>query len=568
MLEKGTGEPESDLIQVRMINEYAFCPRLYHLERVEGWWADNAFTEDGKRVHRKVDQLDHVLPDPDAEPADPEKDANAPTITRSVTLGSERLGIVGKLDLVSTADDEAVPVERKRGKPPANEERCYEPERVQLMAQGLLLREHGYRCDHGVLYFAESRQRVDVPFSPALEARTFQLIEAAQWQARSRIIPQPLRDDPRCGGCSLSGICLPDETLALQEAPPDQTAPEVRRLYPARDDSRPLYISEQGAVVGTEQGRLLIRKSGQKIAESRLADLDQLVLLGNISISAQALHVLCEAGIPVIHCSTGHWFYGITVGMGLRNSYDRAAQFDAASQPAWRLRLAKSFVVGKIANQRTILRRNAAPVPEETLSALSGSLGALEQVGDLEELRGVEGAAARSYFERFGAMLRPQEGSLAFDMEGRNRRPPRDPVNSMLSFGYALLAKECTIGLLGVGLDPHWGFLHAPRHGRPALALDLMEEFRPLIVDSAVITAVNTGMVRERDFTRGRSGCILSANGRKAFIRAFEARMEQLVTHPVFHYRASWRSMIRLQARFLARNLRGDIPAYRAITTR
>jgi CRISPR-associated endonuclease Cas1 len=165
-------------------------------------------------------------------------------------------------------------------------------------------------------------------------------------------------------------------------------------------------------------------------------------------------------------------------------------------------------------------------------------------------------------------MIRDAEFGDRFSAEGRRRRPPSDPVNALLSFGYALLAKDCTIALTGVGLDPFWGLYHRPRHGRPALALDLMEEFRPLIVDSAVITALNTGMVGRGDFVIGRNGCLLEPAARKAFIKAYEMRMEQMITHPVLGYQVSWRSAIRLQARLLARWLRGDIARYPGITTR
>ena len=150
----------------------------------------------------------------------------------------------------------------------------------------------------------------------------------------------------------------------------------------------------------------------------------------------------------------------------------------------------------------------------------------------------------------------------------RNRRPPRDPVNALLSFGYAMLTKECTTALLAEGLDPWWGFYHKPRHGRPALALDLMEEFRPLVVDSAVVKAINTGMVSKKDFQTTNAGCILNDKGRKAFIRAFETRMDQFIIHPIFDYRCSWRTVIRLQARLLAKWVHGDIEKYTGITTR
>ena len=138
----------------------------------------------------------------------------------------------------------------------------------------------------------------------------------------------------------------------------------------------------------------------------------------------------------------------------------------------------------------------------------------------------------------------------------------------MLSFAYALLVKECAAALLGEGLEPHWGLCHQPRHGRPALALDIMEPLRPLIADSAVLTAVNTGMTRPRHFTQGGGACLIQPGGRKALIKAYEARLDQLVTHPIFGYRCSWRAAIRLHARLLARYFRGDVPEYVSITTR
>jgi len=587
MAESGDFAQEADLLPVRMLNEYAYCPRLFHLMHVEGRWADNVFTVDGRNVHRRADQLDHVLPNAEAPAADtqtgeptpdgqtppapaaPAPGDEPPTVTRSVVLGSQALGLTGKLDLVSTADNEAVPVETKRGRVPDNEFRSYEPERVQLMAQGLLLREQGYACDHGVLYFAASRTRVDVPFTPALEARTLDLIVQARQAALATTLPPPLDDSPKCVGCSLAGICLPDETLALahQDAPSAEPV-DVRRLYPARDDALPLYVQEQGAVVGKSGASLIIRKSGEELARAPLKDVSQLVLCGNISVTAQTLHLLCEAGIPVVHLSSGHWFYGLTVGITLRNAFTRQAQYLAAADPARALALAKAAVAAKGANQRTLLRRNASPPPDADLEDMAHLLRKVQDAGSAEQLLGLEGNLAARYYANFGSLLAPRDFDASWDVKTRNRRPPKDPVNALLSFGYAMLAKECTVAILAEGLDPWWGLYHKPRHGRPALALDLMEEFRPLVVDSAVITAVNTGMVAASDFTRSQAGCILTPKGRKAFIRAYEARLDQLVTHPVFDYRCSWRSIIRLQARLLARWLQGDVPQYVGMVTR
>ncbi|MFW6106924.1 MAG: CRISPR-associated endonuclease Cas1 [bacterium] len=569
-----------DLLPIRMLNEYAYCPRLFHLMHVEGRWADNVYTQQGRNVHRRVDKLDQVLPNADAPAGnddnlgsespevEPPSGDDPPDIARSVPLGSDTLGLTAKLDLVSTADDQAVPVETKRGRVPDNEHRCWEPERVQLMAQGLLLREHGYRCDHGVLYFAGSRTRVDVPFTAELERRTHELIDLAHQAANATALPPPLDDSPKCFGCSLAGICLPDETRALSQEQAPVGPPDVRRLFPIRDDAVPLYVQEQGARVGKSGQSVIVRKHKEQLARIPLKDVSQLVLCGGVSISAQAVNWLCQKDVPIVHMTTGHWFCGLTTGITLRNAFVRAAQFKAADDPDKRLAAARAIVAAKGANQRTLLRRNASPSPAEDLSDMAELLRKVTDAESPEHLLGLEGNLAARYYANFSRMLSPRDIETDWDFTKRNRRPPTDPVNAMLSFGYAMLAKECTVATLAEGLDPWWGLYHRPRHGRPALALDLMEEFRPLIVDSAVITAANTGAVAAKDFRRSKAGCILTDSGRKAFIRTYEARLDQLVTHPIFEYRCCWRSVIRLQARLLARWLTGDIASYVGMITR
>lgn len=571
--ELAVSHEDRELLPVRMLNEYAYCPRLFYLMHVDGRWADNAYTEEGREAHRRVDRLADVLPDPEApvDPDDSDDGDDPPALSRSVSLGSASLGLTAKLDLVSTAGDEAVPVETKRGRVPRNPERSWEPERVQLMAQGLLLREHGYRTDHGVLYFAGSRTRVDIPFTEELEARTLRLVSEARAVAASNTLPDPLDDSPKCNGCSLAGICLPDETLALREVPPlpeDAGSEAVRRLYPARDAALPLYVQDQGARIGKRGSVLIVQKGDEELGRGRLKDVSQLVLCGNISVSAQTIQLLCEAEIPIVHLSRGHWFYGVTQGITLRNAYDRAAQFRAAADPERSLVFARATVTAKGANQRTFLGRNASPAPADVLRRMAMMLRKVEHAASAGELLGIEGSIAAEYFGAFGEMLRPRDIDAQWDFTARNRRPPKDPVNALLSFGYALLVKECTVALLAEGLDPWWGLYHQPRHGRPALALDLMEEFRPLIADSAVLTAVNTGMVTLQSFQRSKAGCALTDSGRKGFIRAFEARLDHLITHPLFGYRCSWRSVIKVQARLLSRWLRGDVPEYIGITTR
>jgi CRISPR-associated protein Cas1 len=356
----------------------------------------------------------------------------------------------------------------------------------------------------------------------------------------------------------------------LKSSQADPAEPAIRRLYPARDDTSPLYVQDQGAFVGKSGQRLVVKKEGEELSSVRLIDVSQLVLCGNIGVSAQTIHLLCEVGIPVVHLSMGHWFYGVTHGITLRNAYDRAAQFACAAQPERCLAFAKQLVADKAANQRTLIRRNAASSREldAALRDIDDLTRRIPQIESLESLLGIEGGIAAKYFGRFGDMLKPRDFDARWDFTHRNRRPPRDPVNAMLSFAYALLVKECTVALLSEGLDPWWGFYHQPRHGRPALALDMMEPLRPIVADSAVITAVNTGMVYGRSFETAAAGCMLNDAGRKAMLRAFEARLDQLITHPAFDYRCSWRAAIRVQARLLSRWLRGDIPRYENLVTR
>ena len=181
---------------------------------------------------------------------------------------------------------------------------------------------------------------------------------------------------------------------------------------------------------------------------------------------------------------------------------------------------------------------------------------------------GVEGTAARRSFSEFAGMLKEAEPGARFDFEGRNRRPPRDPVNAMLSLLYSMLAREWTVTLQSVGLDPYLGFYHQPRYGRPALALDMMEEFRPLIADSAVLTAINNGEIQQSDWFERMGSVTLTPEGRRRLIETYERRMGQEITHPVFGYQISYRRVLEVQARLLGRYLLGEIPELPPFTTR
>ncbi len=556
-----------DLIPARMLNEYAYCPRLAYLEWVQGDFADSADTVDGRHQHRRVDKESGDLP-----PADRMPEEHDILHARSVYLSAPQVRLVARIDLVEAAGAKVTPIDYKRGEAPDVPEGAWEPERVQVCAQGLVLEECGYACDGGVIYFVASRKRVAVPFTEELRHRTLSLLAEMRATMSRPNIPPPLEDSPKCPRCSLCGICLPDEVNLLRLPHSEEATPpaEPRRLIAARDDALPLYVQSGGTRVGKSGDEfVVVPREGPK-QTARIGQTSQIALFGQAQISTQAIEAALGRGIPVCYFSFGGWFYGMTTGLWHKNVELRRLQFRAAESPVTGLALARAFVTTKIRNCRTFLRRNAEDVPVQTIDMLRRLAEDAESCDCPESLLGLEGTAARVYFEHFPRLLkRPDDdGNLAFDFAGRNRRPPRDPVNALLSLAYSLLAKDFTVVLQAVGFDPFMGFYHRPRYGRPALALDMMEEFRPLVADSVVLNAINTGVVQRGDFG-GRGGAVfLSDAGRGRFMRLYERRMDELVTHPVFGYRISYRRVLEVQARLLARFLGGEIPAYPGFFTR
>jgi CRISPR-associated protein Cas1 len=554
-----------DLIPARMLNEVTYCPRLYWLEHVAGEWEDSGDTIAGRRVHRRVDAKPQALPEAERLPADLE--------ARSVTVASEAEGIVAKIDLVEAEDGRVRPVDYKRGSAPDPTRvpgGMYSADRVQLGAQMLALRDSGYQCDEGVAYYAASRTRVSLSLDDGLIAEVRAAVAEARRLLGETIPPPPLVDSPKCPGCSLVGICLPDETTALLGRP-EGAAPArpPRRLLPSDDDRHPCHVQAVGATVGKNADVLEIRFRDGSKHEARTRNVSHLSLFGKVHVTTAVLQELCSQGIGVSFFTSGGWYYGTLAPHSEVNVQTRVAQFRVAADPASRLPLARAFVVGKILNSRTLLRRNAREKPERALNQLKRLAADAETASSVESLMGFEGTAARWYFQAFQQMLTEaaaQDGG--FDFERRTRRPPRDPVNALLSFSYSLLLRECHSALVKVGFDPSVGFLHDIRPGRPALALDLMEEFRPLVADSTVISVLNNGSVQATDFVQAAGGYALSESGRKAFLSAFERRMAQEVTHPVFEYRLTYRRTLEVQARLLARVVVGELGAYPSFQTR
>jgi CRISPR-associated protein Cas1 len=574
-----------DYLPARMVNEFAYCPRLFFYEWVDGVFHGSADTAEGSAQHKRVDREGAGLP--------ASEDLLEDMKTRSVTLSSECHRLIAKMDLIDVSQGTVTPVDYKHGRPcdTGHGLEAWPSERVQLAVQGIVLRENGYACHEGFVYYAATRQRVRVEFDEKLLAETVGLAEQARTMARAGVIPPPLVDSPKCPACSLVSICLPGETNALRlpaaemdgqlmlfsstimppKKPPQS---EVRRLVTPRSDLRPAYIETQGLRVGKSGEVLQVKDKDTLKQEIRMGEISQLNLMGNIQISTQAVQSLCENEVPICYFSQGGWFYGITTGMNTKNVFLRRAQFRLADEEWFCLSLARKLVAGKIRNQRTMLLRNHVEPEADMLAGMKAMVESAETAGSLEELLGIEGNAARLYFGGFSGMIKAgdeeEEVPAVFRMDfaSRNRRPPKDAVNALLSLAYSVLAKDLTVTCYAVGFDPLIGFYHQPRFGRPALALDLMEPFRPLIADSAVINAINTRMVTSSDFVSAGNSVALKPAGRKAFYRSYEARMDTLVTHPLFDYRVSYQRLLEIQARLLARWIEGEIEDYAVFVTR
>lgn len=572
-----------EYLPARMLNEFVYCPRLFFYEWVEGLFAHNVDTIEGVLRHEKLERKADALPAPDEL-------QDRHIHSRSVSLASDRLGLIATIDLVEGEGGIVTPVDYKRGRPCEGEDgpEAWPADKAQVCAQALILRDNGYTCSEAVLYYDATKQRVRVPLDEALVAETLQALAEARRVATSGEIPPPLVDSPKCPRCSLVTICLPDETanarsvvedgdsqqlslFASQADASSERAPEqpIRRLVPARDDLRPLYVIGHGLTIGKSGKVLRIKSRAGAIDEVRINEVSQVNVFGNVQLTASAVQGLCEAERPVAHFSFGGWFYGVTLGLGLKNVFLRRDQFRRAEDRSFALRVARRLVASKIRNQRTLLQRNHEEPPVVVLRRLKRLAQDAAGAESMEELLGIEGTAARLYFQHFNGMIKVDEGERPeLDFLHRNRRPPRDPVNALLSFAYSLLVKDLTIVCHTIGFDPFIGFYHQPRFGRPALALDLMEEFRPLVADSAVLTAINTRMVTSDDFVRVGSAVGLQPRGRKGLLRAYEQRIDALVTHPLFGYRVNYRRVLEIQARLLARVVTGELPAYAGFETR
>ncbi len=331
-----------------------------------------------------------------------------------------------------------------------------------------------------------------------------------------------------------------------------------------------LYITTPQAYAHLENDTLRIDVEREKKLAVPLHHLGSVVCFGNIMVSPALMHRLADEGKSLILLDGNGRFKARLEGPISGNVLLRQAQHKAIGESAQTLALARSFIAGKLKNSRQILLRGAREstdiAEQETLKRvgdnLNASLRALANANDLDTMRGVEGEAARGYFGALNLLVK-KEAREHFQMDGRSKRPPRDRMNALLSFLYAMLTNDCRSAIESVGLDPQLGFLHAVRPGRAALALDLVEEFRAFIADRLALSLVNRGQIVASDFTFREGGSVqLADDARRTLVVAFQDRKQEEITHPLVEQKMPLGLVPLLQARFIARTIRGEMDGY------
>lgn len=566
---------EDDLIPARMVNELVYCPRLFWLEVVAAAFDDNRHTLLGQHAHRRVDQAGGT--------AVKATDGGTDVLERGTWLSSARLGVSAKFDRVvadPAFEGAALPLDTKKGRMPTGGG-LWPADEVQCVLQGLLLRDAGHRVERvGVFSVAEQR-RVIVPLTDELTGRAMAAVAEARRVKTLPLAPEPLVDSPKCPGCSLVHICQPDEVQHLKatddevdEAGAD--ARPVRLVMPPSSEQRSVVVTSSTARLSVDREELVMtdrqldddgeeREVVGRLGLGRIADVS---IFGRAQLTTPVLHALGRAGIPVAFFSSTGFYIG-----SFTSAANNRIDVRMAQHRAWQgevgLGIARVLVGDKIANTRTLLRRNRVDeddVDDATLTRLGRLASDTRSAKDAPSLLALEGEAAKRAWAGFSSMLQQTDPSWA--MQGRTRRPPRDPTNAMVSYVSGMLTRECTTASALAGLDPFLGVYHTPHHGRPSMALDLMEPFRPLLVESTVLGVVRRSEVKPSGFVKLGDAVSMDKDTKKALAIAWERRLTEKITHPIFGYQVTYRQVLVIQARLLARVLTGELSAMPSFRTR
>jgi CRISPR-associated protein Cas1 len=529
-----------DYIPISALAEIAYCPKNFYYRMIEGIEDKNFLMIKGEIEDEQRKEREKIWREQDIHQV------------RFIPISSENLRLIGIVDAIEERGD-LFPIEYKTG-----EFKQSLRDDIQLCAEAMVLEEEiGRTIPYGYIYYAESKKRRKVLFQNELREKVLFLIQKAFDILEGEDIPEPV-NDARCNGCSLQSLCLPEEISYLKdkEHKPRKPVPSLRL-------NRVLYIDEQGAYLKKEKHRVIVTKNREKIMEIPLVNLDEIVFVGNVNFSSQLLKLLLKRDIRVSYITTYGHYEGSFQPELSKNSHLRICQFRKFFDEKFKLNMSKKFIEGKISNMRTLLLRYNRALEDDkiqrVINNLKINLKELKKAKNINQILGIEGISTRNYFSVFKKVIK---NKLEFDFDKRTRRPPRDPVNALLSLGYTLLLKDIIGALHYVGLDPYVGYFHSAKYGRPSLALDIMEEFRPIIVDSLVFTLINKGIIYSDDFGQKIGSYYLKERARAKYFTQYEQRKKEEIIHPIFGYRLPYHRIFELQVRFLAKVLTGEIDEY------
>lgn len=519
-------------LRIGVVAHHAFCPRRAWLE-VHGERTDTGQVAQGLADHAAVD----------------DSTTSRSAQLRAAAVSSERLNLTGRCDTIELEQDGSMAVIEHKAAPVRRSSTPTFPQRIQLALQALCLREAGHHVAGGAVWFSTTRRRVDVPLDDDLLVEAESQVRAARRVVEAAVPPAPLEDDPRCRRCSHVAVCLPDEHRVRSAA---------RRIGVADPTGRVLHLASAGSRASLRRGQIQIQVRDEPPTLVPLAQTAGLVVHGNADVSSALLRETFERGFPVVWCA----WSGRVVGWGSPaagpNGEARCRQHELPEDV--RLTVARAIVAAKLRNQAALLRRHGSAAR----SSLRDLASAADRAGDVGELFGLEGRGAAAYFPELSHALAPTWATI----RRRASRPAPDLVNAALNVAYGLLLADVLRSVIACGLDPSGGVLHSLKRNKPALGLDLMEELRAPVADSAVLWAINNGELRQRDFRRDVDAVRLTQRGRKALIAAYERRATAEFTHPLFGYRVTWRRAMEVQARMFLAIVLGEMDAYRPIVLR
>jgi CRISPR-associated protein Cas1 len=531
---------DGSLVTVAGLHALIYCERLFFLEEVERLRVQDAAVFAGRALHVEIEQDEGEL-------------------SRHV-LESQTLGLQGRVDVLRRRDGALVPYEHKRGRsaPGEGPRAAWDSDRIQVAAYALLLEESfGQHIPEGRVRYHADGVTVRVPIDDAMRGAVLAAIVRARELGKQSLRPPVTSEPNRCARCSLAPVCLPEEARLAAD-------PKFRpvRLLPQHPTGESVHVTDPSARIGRRGEELCVRCPGAEELKIPIANVGSVTVYGNAQITSQALRLCVDREVQV------HWLSGLgapvaSLAPTAPTGHRHLRQLRALDEPGQRLTLARRLVGAKVASQlRFVLRATRGRSRDGELTAnvqaLRRCLRHAASAASAPTLLGVEGSAAAAYFAVLPALL-SEALPEALRITRRSKRPPKDPMNALLSFGYGLLYRMVAGAIVNVGLHPGLGFYHVPRAASHPLALDLMELFRVALVDMPIVAALNRRTFdADADFRSVPGGVWLTDTGRAKLIEVFERRCQDEWRHDIVGYSLSYARIVELEVRLLEKEWLGE----------